>query len=54
MPVFRARVKLWADVKNADGGVYVKAFDKKISVKLCGLYDAEHTAKRLHALQSAH
>ena len=31
MPVFSA-LKLWADQKNADGGVYVKAFDKKIPV----------------------
>ena len=28
MPVFSA-LKLWADQKNADGGAYVKAFDKK-------------------------
>ena len=29
MPVHSA-LKLWVDQKNADGGVYVKAFDKKI------------------------
>ena len=29
MPVHSA-LKLWADQKNAEGGVYVKAFDKKI------------------------
>ena len=29
MPVHSA-LKLWIDQKNADGGVYVKAFDKKI------------------------
>lgn len=28
MPVYNG-LKLWADQKNADGGVYVKAFDKK-------------------------
>src|ERR1700722_16515447 len=33
MPVYSA-LKLWIDQKNADGGVYVKAFDKKIPVKL--------------------
>ena len=33
MPVYSA-LKLWADQKNADGGVYVKAFDKKIPSSL--------------------
>ncbi len=28
MPVFSA-LKLWADQKNAEGGAYVKAFDKR-------------------------
>src|SRR5487761_2097432 len=33
MPVYSA-LKLWADQKNADGGVYVKAFEKKAPVRL--------------------
>src|SRR5690242_8342077 len=33
MPVHSA-LKLWVEQKNADGGVYVKAFDKKIPIKL--------------------
>src|SRR3979409_2095250 len=33
MPVYSA-LKLWVEQKNADGGVYVKAFDKKIPAKL--------------------
>ena len=33
MPVHSA-LKLWMDQKNADGGVYVKAFDKKIPSSL--------------------
>ena len=36
MPVYSA-LKLWADQKNADGGVYVKAFDKKIPGQACRL-----------------
>ncbi len=43
MPVFSA-LKLWADQKNADGGVYVKAFDKKIPVKLVAYDDQSNTA----------
>src|SRR5665213_3391021 len=43
MPVFSA-LKLWADLKNADGGVYVKAFDKKIPVKLVAYDDQSNTA----------
>ena len=43
MPVFSA-LKLWADQKNADGGAYVKAFDKKIPVKLIAYDDQSNTA----------
>src|SRR5260370_24076952 len=43
MPVFSA-LKLWADQKNADGGVYIKAFDKKIPVKLVAYDDQSNTA----------
>jgi len=43
MPVFSA-LKLWADQKNADGGVYVKAFDKKLPVKLVAYDDQSNTA----------
>src|ERR1700687_4970636 len=43
MPVFSA-LKLWADQKNADGGAYVKAFDKKIPVKLVAYDDKSNTA----------
>src|ERR1700744_3969135 len=43
MPVYNG-LKLWADQKNADGGVYVKAFDKKIPVKLVAYDDQSNTA----------
>ena len=43
MPVYSA-LKLWVDQKNADGGVYVKAFDKKIPVKLVAYDDQSNTA----------
>jgi branched-chain amino acid transport system substrate-binding protein len=43
MPVHSA-LKLWIDQKNADGGVYVKAFDKKIPVKLVAYDDQSNTA----------
>jgi branched-chain amino acid transport system substrate-binding protein len=43
MPVYYG-LKLWADQKNADGGVYVKAFDKKIPVKLVAYDDQSNTA----------
>src|SRR5260370_42574558 len=43
MPVFSA-LKLWADQKNADGGVYIKAFDKKFPVKLVAYDDQSNTA----------
>src|SRR3982750_553747 len=43
MPVHSA-LKLWMDQKNADGGVYVKAFDKKIPVKLVAYDDQRNTA----------
>src|SRR6201993_1256035 len=43
MPVFNG-LKLWAEQKNADGGVYVKAFDKKIPLKLVAYDDQSNTA----------
>ncbi len=43
MPVYSA-LKLWAEQKNAEGGVYVKAFDKKIPVKLVSYDDQSNTA----------
>src|SRR3974390_2667727 len=43
MPVFTG-LKIWADQKNAEGGVYVKAFDKKIPVKLVTYDDQSNTA----------
>src|SRR5580698_9908903 len=43
MPVYSA-LKLWVDQKNADGGVYLKAFDKKIPVKLVSYDDQSTTA----------
>src|SRR6201986_806593 len=43
MPVFSS-LKLWADLKNADGGVYVKAFGKKLPVKLVAYDDQSNTA----------
>src|SRR6201986_5166623 len=42
MPVFNG-LKLWADQKNDDGGVYVKAFDKKIPVKPVAYDDHSNT-----------
>ena len=43
MPVHSA-LKLWIDQKNAEGGVYVKAFDKKIPIKLVAYDDQSNTA----------
>jgi branched-chain amino acid transport system substrate-binding protein len=43
MPVHYG-LKLWIDQKNADGGVYVKAFDKKIPLKLIAYDDQSNTA----------
>src|ERR1700741_5270937 len=43
MPVYSA-LKLWADQKNAEGGVYVKAFDKKLPIKLIAYDDQSNTA----------
>ena len=43
MPVFTG-LKIWADQKNAEGGVYVKAFDKKIPLKLVAYDDQSNTA----------
>src|SRR5258708_19694585 len=43
MPV-HSGLKLWIDQKNAEGGVYVKAFDKKIPLKLVAYDDQSNTA----------
>ncbi|WP_424630084.1 amino acid ABC transporter substrate-binding protein [Bradyrhizobium sp. SYSU BS000235] len=43
MPVYSA-LKLWVDLKNSEGGVYVKAFDKKIPIKLISYDDQSNTA----------
>jgi branched-chain amino acid transport system substrate-binding protein len=37
-------LKLWIDQKNAEGGVYVKAFEKKIPLKLVAYDDQSSTA----------
>ncbi|MGA2817620.1 MAG: amino acid ABC transporter substrate-binding protein [Xanthobacteraceae bacterium] len=37
-------LKLWIDRKNAEGGVYVKPFDKKIPIKLVAYDDQSSTA----------
>ena len=43
MPVHYG-LKLWAEAKNAEGGVFVKAFNKKIPVKLVEYDDQSNTA----------
>ncbi|MDR3464623.1 MAG: amino acid ABC transporter substrate-binding protein [Xanthobacteraceae bacterium] len=43
MPV-HSGLKLWVDAKNADGGVYVKAFDRKLPIKLVAYDDQSNTA----------
>lgn len=43
MPVHSA-LKIWVEQKNAEGGVYVKAFDKKIPIKLVAYDDQSNTA----------
>jgi branched-chain amino acid transport system substrate-binding protein len=43
MPVHYG-LKLWIEQKNAEGGVYVKAFDKKIPLKLVAYDDQSNTA----------
>src|ERR1700751_1148711 len=43
MPVYSS-LKLWVEQKNADGGVYVKAFDKKLPIKLISYDDQSSTA----------
>src|SRR6185437_10373913 len=43
MPVHSA-LQLWAEQKNADGGVHVKTFDKKITIKLVAYDDQSNTA----------
>ncbi|KRQ06098.1 amino acid ABC transporter substrate-binding protein [Bradyrhizobium sp. DASA03076] len=43
MPVHYG-LKLWVEQKNAEGGVYVKAFDKKIPIRLVAYDDQSNTA----------
>src|SRR6202045_720151 len=43
MPVHYG-LKLWIEQKNAEGGVYVKPFNKKIPVKLVAYDDQSNTA----------
>jgi len=43
MPV-HSGFKLWVEQKNAEGGVYVKAFDKKLPIKLVAYDDQSNTA----------
>ena len=43
MPVHYA-LKLWIDQKNADGGVFVKGFGKKIPIKLVDYDDQSNTS----------
>ena len=43
MPVHYG-LKLWIDQKNADGGVFVKAYNKKIPIKLVAYDDQSNTA----------
>ncbi len=43
MPVYDG-LKLWIDQKNAEGGVYVKAYDKKLPVKLVSYDDQSNSA----------
>lgn len=43
MPVHYG-LKLWIEQKNAEGGVYVKAFNKKIPLKLVAYDDQSNTA----------
>ena len=43
MPVHYG-LKLWIDGKNAEGGVYIRAFDKKIPIKLVAYDDQSNTA----------
>ncbi|MGP0089922.1 MAG: amino acid ABC transporter substrate-binding protein [Xanthobacteraceae bacterium] len=43
MPVHYG-LKLWVEQKNAEGGVYVKPFDKKIPLKLIAYDDQSNTA----------
>src|SRR5258708_36853198 len=43
MPV-HSGLKLWIEQKNAEGGVFVKAFDKKIPIRLVAYDDQSNTA----------
>jgi len=43
MPV-HSGLKLWVEQKNAEGGVYVKAFDRKLPIKLVAYDDQSNTA----------
>ena len=43
MPVHRG-LQLWVDQKNAEGGVFVKPYNKKIPIKLIAYDDQSNTA----------
>jgi branched-chain amino acid transport system substrate-binding protein len=43
MPVYSS-LKMWVEQKNAEGGVYVKAADKKLPIKLVSYDDQSNTA----------
>src|SRR5215471_2085150 len=43
MPVFSG-LKLWVEQKNADGGVFIKPYNKKIPIKLIAYDDQSNTA----------
>src|SRR3984957_16483260 len=43
MPTY-AGLKFWVDQKNAEGGVFVKPFNKKIPIKLIAYDDQSNTA----------
>src|ERR1700674_3334930 len=43
MPIHNG-LKLWSEQVNSQGGVYVKAFDKKISINLVAYDDQSNTA----------
>ena len=43
MPVYRG-LKLWVDQTNAEGGVFVKPYNKKIPIKLIAYDDQSNTA----------
>src|SRR5580692_5927751 len=43
MPVYYS-FKMWVDQKNAEGGVFVKPYNKKLPIKLIAYDDQSNTA----------